>query len=194
MNSDQFRARRRGGTGAAAVAGSTGGPMLDRMRQDLAFAVRGLRFGRGVSAVAVISLAVGIAANSTVFSLVQAVEFPQLIYPDASRLVFLESRNHTRGITGMLVSVPDAVDIAAATRTLEHASLAGDQTSVLRVGSTTRRVSGRRVEASFFEAMRVPAASGRMLRPDDEPGVIVLSDSLWRTDLGSDPSVIGRPI
>jgi predicted permease len=168
--------------------------MLDRIRQDLAFAMRGLLSGRGVNAVAIVSLAIGIAANTTVFSLVQAVEFPQLIYPDASRLVFVESRSHTRGLIGMLVSVPDAVDIAAASRTLEHASLAGLQRSVLRVGSTGRRVSGRRVEPSFFEAMHVPAASGRVLRPDDEPGVIVLSDSLWRTHLGSDPSLVGRPI
>ena len=168
--------------------------MLDRIRQDLAFAIRSLLAGRTVSAVAVASLAVGIAANTTVFSLVQAVEFPRLIYPDASRLVFVESRNHARGLVGMLVSAPDAADIAAASRTLTHASVTADQSSVLRVGTAARRVSGRRVSPAFFEAMGVPVSHGRALGAADQPGVIVLSDRLWRTHFGADASIVGRPV
>lgn len=140
-----------------------------------------------------LSLAVGIAANATIFSLVQAVEFPSLIYPDPSRIVVLESRNHVRGIHGMLLSIPDAVDVAAASRTLTLPNVAADQTSVLRHPSGNRRVGGRRVTAAFFDALRVPAAMGRTLAPADRPGVIVLSDSLWRSQFMADPSVVGRP-
>ncbi|HXW06263.1 MAG TPA: hypothetical protein VD833_13580, partial [Vicinamibacterales bacterium] len=121
--------------------------------QNLICAVRTLLREPGVTAVAVVSLGLGIAANTTVFSLVQAVEFPSLIYPEAGRILFLESRNHARGLVGMPVSAPDAADIAEASRTLEHSSLAADQSSILREG-TPRRVSGRRVERSFFEIMR----------------------------------------
>ena len=93
--------------------------MFDRVIRDITFALRSLIRGRGVTAVAIASLAVGIAANATIFSLVQAVEFPSLIYPEPSRIVFLESRNHARGLIGMPVSAPDALDIAAASRTLD---------------------------------------------------------------------------
>ncbi|MBA2302338.1 MAG: ABC transporter permease [Acidobacteria bacterium] len=166
--------------------------MIQGIRQDVVFAARSLLRHRGVTAVAVLSLAIGIAANGTIFSLVQALEFPRLIYPDAGRIVFLESRNHTRGLTGMLVSAPDAGDVADASRTLEHASLTADQTSVLREGVSGRRVSGRRVTPAFFELFGIPARLGRVLAPGDGPDRILLSDTAWRTYFAADPSVTGR--
>ncbi|HXW08386.1 MAG TPA: ADOP family duplicated permease, partial [Vicinamibacterales bacterium] len=87
----------------------------------------------------------------------------------------------------------DAADIAEASRTLEHSSLAADQSSILREG-TPRRVSGRRVERSFFEIMRVPAARGRVLGPEDGENGIVLGDDLWRTVFAADPAIVGRTI
>lgn len=113
--------------------------LLNTLRQDVALALRTLRRGRLVSLVAVLSLAIGIAANTTVFSLVQALEFPRLIYPDASRLVFLETRNQPRGIDEMMISEPDARDLAAASRTLEGMSISAQQSSILRVGDSARR-------------------------------------------------------
>lgn len=168
--------------------------MVDRIWQDLTFAVRSLLRGRGVTTVAIVSLAIGIAANTTIFSLVQAVEFPSLIYPQASRIVFLESRNTARSLIGMPVSAPDAMDIAAASRTLQLASLTADQTSILREGASARRVSGRRVTSTFFDVMRVPARLGRVLAAHDGQDAVVLSDRLWRTQLGASPSIVGRPI
>ena len=88
--------------------------MLDNLRQDLALARRHLGRGGLVTAVAVLSLAVGIAANTTVFSLVHALAFPRLIYPDAGRVVFLESKNDARGLAEMMISAPDARDVAQA--------------------------------------------------------------------------------
>ena len=141
--------------------------MFDRFLRDTTFAARSLLRSRGVTSVAIASLAVGIAANATIFSLVQAVEFPSLIYPEASRIVFLESRNHQRGLIGMPVSAPDALDIVAATHTLDLPSLTADQTSILRQGASAKRVTGRRVMPSFFQVMRVPPSLGRMLAAND---------------------------
>ena len=62
--------------------------------------IRNVLRGAWASLVAVVSLAFDIAANATIFSLVQALEFPDLPYPDASRIVLLESRNHPRGVQG----------------------------------------------------------------------------------------------
>ena len=168
--------------------------MFDIIRQDLRFALRSLSRARSVAAVAIGSLAIGIAANATVFSLVQAVEFPRLIYPDATRIVVLESRNHPRNMSGMPLSAPDAADIASANRTLELPSLTADQTSILRESAIARRLGGRRVTPTFFDVMRVPAAIGRVLQPHDGQGSIVLSSSLWRNDFAGDPSIVGRAI
>src|SRR4051812_23550112 len=162
--------------------------MLDTIRQDLALAVRNLLRGRLVSALAVLSLAVGIAGNATVFSLIQALEFPHLIYPDARRIVFLETKNDARTISEMMVSAPDARDVAAGARTIAGASAAAQQSSILRAGDEPRRVQGRRVDPAFFPLMQVPAVLGRTLRDDDREGVIVLSNTLWRSRFGGDPA------
>ena len=74
--------------------------MLLDLRSNLRQAWRTLRRERGVTVVAVGSLAIGLAANAVIFSLIQAVMFPSLIYPDASRIVFVESRN-ARGLDGI---------------------------------------------------------------------------------------------
>jgi putative ABC transport system permease protein len=168
--------------------------MLDTVRQDLAFAIRNLLRGRMVSLVAVLSLAVGIGANTTVFSLVQALEFPNLIYPDASRIVFLETRNDRRGVSEMMMSAPDARDVAAASRALQAVSIAASQSSILRTGDSATRVQGRRVDPGFFDLLRVPPALGRAIGVGDQQGVIVLSDALWRSQFGADAAVVGRAI
>jgi putative ABC transport system permease protein len=168
--------------------------MLDTIRQDLVVAGRHLRRGRLVTGVAVVSLALGIAANTTVFSLVKALTFPRLIYPDSSRIVFLESRNDARGIAEMMISAPDARDVAASARTLQGMSVAASQSSILRAGDVARRIQGRRVDPAFFDTLRVPPALGRALSDGDEPGVIVLSDGLWRSQFGADPGLVGSPI
>jgi putative ABC transport system permease protein len=164
--------------------------MIDDIRQ----AGRQLRRGGLVTAVAALSLAVGIAANATVFSLVHALAFPRLVYPDAGRIVFLESKNDARGISEMMISAPDARDLAEASRTLQHASLTASQRSILRVADVSRRVEGRRVDPSFFSLLQVAPALGRALRGGDESGVIVLSDELWRSRFGADAGIIDRAI
>lgn len=160
--------------------------------QDVRFGARSLVRTRGVTTVAVASLAIGIAANATIFSIVHALEFPTLIYPEASRLVVVESRNDARGLAGMLVSGPDGDDLAAASRTLTRASLAADQSSVLRVAGDSRRVSGRRVAPAFFDLLGVPALLGRTLGAGDLEGTIVLSHALWHAQTDADAAIVGR--
>jgi predicted permease len=167
--------------------------MIAGMR-DVGLAFRSLRRDRGAMAVAVLSLAIGIAANTTVFSLVQAIEFPRLIYPQASRIVFLESRHDARGLVGMPVSAPDAADIAAGTMTLRQIAIAADQTSIVGEGAGRRRVSGRRVTPAFFDVLGTAPARGRAIAAGDAPGVVVLGDDLWRSQFGADPDVVGRSL
>ena len=161
---------------------------------NLKLAIRSMFRERGVTIVALSFFAIGIAANSTIFSLVQAVEFPKLMYPDPYRIVFFESSNTIRKLDGMLVSAPDAADIAAASRSLELPSLTADQSSILREVEPARRISGRRVAHTFFEVMRVPPALGRTLTASDGPEAFVMSAQLWRSLFGADPTVVGRAI
>ena len=168
--------------------------MLDTLRQDVRIALRSLLREPGVSVVAVLSLAIGIAANATVFSLVQAVEFPQLLYPDASRIVFIESRNLPRDLSELPISAPDALDLAAATRTLATPALTVDESVTIREAATPAHWSGRAVAPAFFDVMRVNARDGRVLREGDEARAIVLSDGFWRRQIGSDPAIVGRVI
>jgi predicted permease len=168
--------------------------MYEGIRQDVRYAVRSLLRARGVALVAITSLAFAIGANATVFSLVQAVEFPSFIYPDASRIVFLESGNTARDLMGMPVSAPDALDIAAASAALELPALTADQSSVLRVGETTVRVAGRRVSPNFFPLFGVPPAAGRPLTAGDPAGTIVVSHQLWQGALAGDRAVVGRRV
>ena len=149
---------------------------------------------RGVTVVALSFFAIGIAANSTIFSLVQAVEFPRLMYPEPYRIVFLESNNTIRNLGPLPVSSPDAADIAAASRSLELPSLTADQSSILREAEPATRIGGRRVPHTFFEVMRVPPALGRVLTSTDGPEALVMSAQLWRGVFGADPGIVGRAI
>ena len=168
--------------------------MLSALLSPVRRAARSLLADRSVTMIAVASLAIGIAANATIFSLVQAVEFPRLIYPQASRIVFLESRDESRSLVGMGVSGPDALDIAAAARTLESPSVTADQASVLREGDGPRRISGRRVLPPFFTVMSVAPQHGRVLTADDRGGQIVIGDALWRDAFAADPAIVGRAV
>ena len=161
---------------------------------NLKLAVRSMFRERGVTIVALSFFAIGIAANSTIFSLVQAVEFPRLMYPDPYRIVFLESNNIARNLGPFPVSSPDASDIAASSRSLELPSLTADQSSILREVEPARRIAGRRVPHTFFEVMRVAPAHGRVLAATDGPEAFVMSAQLWRGVFGADPKVVGRAI
>ncbi|MFI5178030.1 MAG: ABC transporter permease [Vicinamibacterales bacterium] len=166
---------------------------MDMLRQDLRLAVRSLAGEPGVAMVAVASLAIGIAANATVFSLVQALEFPHLPYPDASRIVFIESRNLQRDLSELPISAPDALDLASSVHTLERPALSVDESITIREAATPAHWSGRLVAPAFFDVMGVGASQGRALAAGDD-GVIVLADRFWRAELGGDSSIVGRAI
>ena len=122
--------------------------MIEALWQDVRFATRSLVRARGVALVAVVSLAFGIGANATVFSLVQAVEFPSFIYPNASRIVFLESGDIARDLMGMPVSAPDALDIASASRTLRQnprlSKSVAPQNTMLSTSNSDRMLANQR--------------------------------------------------
>ncbi len=161
---------------------------------DLRLAFRSLRTRPLFGVVAIVTLALGIGATTTLFTIVNAVLLRPLPYPDAGRIITISEAQDRQDLS--VVQVPDYF---AWRRASAFSSLAlyGGTSRVVRVAGAPARVSGQGVSASFFSVFQVRPAMGRVFRPDEDvdggPDVVVLSDTLWRR-LGADPSIVGRTV
>ena len=168
---------------------------METLFKDVQYGIRSLLKRPGFTAVAVITLALGIGANSAIFSVVSAVLLRPLPYPESERIAVLDGVNPAKGFTQINMSVPDFADWQKQNQVFEQ--MAGYVTggSVLTSGNETERVRGTSVTADFFPLMRINAAKGRALQPDDsEKGrdsVVLLSHGLWQRRFGGDENVIG---
>jgi putative ABC transport system permease protein len=148
--------------------------------------------------VAVITLALGIGANSAIFSVVNAVLLRPLSYPESERIVIFDGINPAQGITLSNMSVPDFADWQSQNQVFEQ--MAGFVTggSVLTNGDETERVRGTGVTADFFPLMRTNAVKGRALQAEDSQkgrdNVVVLSYGLWQRRFGGDQNVVGNQV
>jgi putative ABC transport system permease protein len=171
--------------------------MLDHTRQDLRAAVRGLRKSPGFTAVAILSLAVGIGATTTIFSFVNAVFLRPLPYPTAQRLVVLNEHERTASEP---LSVHPANFLAWRSRARSFEALTLAQAPPLNVMGSGGAEQISRVQATeeIFRVFGVTPALGRGFTPDDtRPGsgqVVVLGHGFWQRWFGGDPGVVGRPL
>jgi putative ABC transport system permease protein len=167
---------------------------------DIRLALRALRRSPGFTAVTLLVLALGIAINTTMFSVVDAVVLRPLPFPAPEQLIAIgEGRaDHARPVREESVSWLDFQDWRVQSRTV--AAMAAHQTDayVLGGGDRPEMVRGLAVSAGFFDVLGVPPALGRgFLAGEDQVGrnhVAVLSDRLWRRRFGADPAVVGRKI
>ncbi len=156
--------------------------------QDIRFGCRSLWKQPTFTAVAVITIALGIGGNTAMFSVVNAVLLKPFSFQDPEQLVRVESRN----------SYPDVADWIQQSRTGEN--FGGYATFFLDLtqGDEPERIPGSAVTGSLFPLLGVNPALGRTLEPDDDvPGgarVILLSDGFWKRHLGSDPEIVGKPL
>jgi hypothetical protein len=143
----------------------------------------------------VLALALGIGANSAIFSVVHNVLLTRLPYPDADRLVMVWNDN-TRDGSQYPVSPADFLDVRAAARTLDRLEMmyAFLVSSTLRTDGGTEQLMTIGVSPGLFDVLGRHAALGRTLRPSDGTRAIVLSDGYWRRRFGGDPSVVGRQL
>jgi predicted permease len=168
---------------------------LSELRQDVALSVRQMLAAPGFTAVAVLTLALGIGATTAIFGAVYAVVLRPLPYVSPDRLVVVSSGWHKGR---MAVSPRHYLHLAAQQEVFQ--SLAAQQfTSVtLARDDGAERVIGARVTGHFFDVLGVPAAAGRVFgAAEDVPGraqVAVLSHRLWMRQFGGDPTVLGRDI
>ncbi len=167
-------------------------------RQDIRRAFRIFRLEPGFTAAAVLTLALGIGANTALFAVVEAVLLRPLPVSGADELVILKHRDVATGITKEFIGIGDFIDLKERQQTLEPLAAYGGLQGTLFEGDEPTRVGGLGASPELFEALRVQPAMGRLFNADDlrngAPPVIMISYELWQTRFGSDPNIIGRGI
>ncbi len=171
---------------------------MNAVLQDLRYAFRTLVRRPAFTAVIVVTLALGIGANTAIFSVINAVVLRPLSYDSSGELVMVWETNEERGSNQFFVSYPNFRDWKEQNEVFEDIG-------VLRPGSFTLtgvdvplRVEGAAVSTGFFATLRLNAAIGRTFRAEEDragaPNVVVLSDGFWRRHLGADPDPVGRTL
>ena len=166
----------------------------DEMFQDLRFGVRMLLKHKSFTIVAILSLALGIGANTAIFSVVNSVLLRELPFKDPEQLMSVSSRRTDRDDAPF--TLPDFFDYRDQNQSLEQ--IAAYTTVGLSLSGTDKReqLRGLRVSANLFQLLGVEATAGRILFPDDdEPGrrhVVVLTYQCWQSRFQSDPQVLGK--
>jgi predicted permease len=166
---------------------------LSEVRQDVVFACRQLVKNPGFTAVAVLTLSLGVGATAAIFSAVNAVVLRPLPFPDPDRIIAVyEFARGTRGnvSAGNYVDGVEPVEAFSATTAIQYSSFNLDGEG------NAERIIGARATWGFFQVFTMPAARGRVFtRDEDQPGreqVVVLSHRLWTRRFGADPSIVGR--
>ncbi len=169
---------------------------METFVQDLRHGMRMLVKNPGFTAVALIALALGIGANTAIFSVVNAVLLRPLPYKAPERLVMLQEKSQQLNV--MSVSYLNFLDWQKQNQTFEQIAVVRRSSFNITGGNEAERVSGRIVSANFFSALGVAPAKGRDFLPEEnEPGaspVLIVSHALWQRRFGADPNLVGKTI
>ena len=164
-----------------------GFPFLDSILQDLRFALRTLRKSPAFTAVAILTLALGIGANTAIFSVFYGVVLRPLPYPHPEQLVHLREMNAQGG--QMSFSDPNFEDIRDQSRSLQGLAEYNGYPQTVTVDQTTTRVMVSSVTRDFFRVVGVQPSRGRSFLPEEQqfnaPACAIVSDSFWKQSLGS---------
>jgi len=169
---------------------------LERLLQDFRYGARMLRKNLGFTVVVVLTLALGIGANTAIYSVIQAALTP-LAIPEAGRVVMVWTENAKRNWHQFPASVPDYADWKAS-GVFSSLGAMTDGGFNLRLADRTDRINGLKVTPEFFTALAVQPHIGRLfLTQEAQPGhsaVAILSDALWRSSFAANPSIIGSSV
>jgi len=169
------------------------------VRQDLTIGLRRLIKAPGFSLLAILILALGIGANSAIFSVLNAVVLQPLPYAEPDRLVQVWESDPQRGWDYFAVSELNYVDFRDNNEAFEGLAAVGFDSYNMSVDGEAIRLDGRRVSLEFFSTLGIQPSLGRAFTADEdaidaESRVAILGDSLWRNRFGEDPDVIGTSI
>lgn len=163
--------------------------------QDIRYALRSLRKNSGFAAVALFTLALGIGANTAIFSVVHTVLLRPLPYADPDRLVFLRETS-LQGESS--VAYLNFLDWQAQSRSFESMGASRGDSFNLTGSGEPERLAGRMVSAGWLETLGIAPTRGRAIAPTDDrknaAPVVMLGDGLWRRRFDADPFIVGKAV
>lgn len=171
-----------------------GFPWLENAVKDIRYGVRGLLRAPGFALAAIVSLAIGVGANTAVFSIVHGVLLRPLPYPDADQLVTVWTENSRQGANQQTSVYSNIADWRATARTLPGIAIY-DPVSLVVGSGEPRRISGLRASANLAAVLRVQPRLGRMFTDEEAArgdSVAVLSHAAWVAQHGGAPDIVGR--
>jgi putative ABC transport system permease protein len=197
LNRELKRVERRAPANTVVFGRNERGNMLADLGQDLRFGLRTLVKNPGFTIVAVIALALGIGANSAIFSVVNAILLRPLPYKSPDQLVAIWEEARHLGFPKDTPSPANFLDWRQQSTVFDGMSAFAERSFNLTGVGEPERLDGRRVSANLFDVLGVKAIIGRtFVSQEDQPGskVVLLNESLWKRRFGGDPGVIGRAV
>jgi predicted permease len=183
---------------ADAVRDQRGLPWLDSTAADLRYAVRALRHSPAFTIVVVVTLALGIGANTAIFSVVRAVLLKPLPHREGDRLVYLRQSMDGPGGADIDFSVPEIRDFRSGAPALGSIAEFSPWFGTLLGKDDAIRIDVGLVTGNFFEVMGLSPILGRVTRPSDDgpgvPAVMVLTHDFWMKRFGGDSSIVGKQV
>jgi putative ABC transport system permease protein len=171
---------------------------IEELWQDLRYGARMLLNSPGFTAVAVVTLALGIGANSAIFSVIDALLLRQLPYRDPDKLVQVWETDVKRGDNAMNASYPNFADWRDQNHVFEQIAAYSGKGFFLRGTADAERIQGAIVSPSFFPMLGITPMLGRVFLPEeDHPNKVfsaVISERLWRRRFNSDPHITGKTV
>jgi putative ABC transport system permease protein len=172
--------------------------ILQSFLHDCRYSIRILRKNPGFVLTVVVTLGLGIGANATIFSVVNAVLLEPLPYKEPDRLIRLWETNPGGGLTEVAVSVPNFQDWQKQQTSFNQLAASENATFNLTGNGDPQRVAAAKITANLIPTLKIEPVLGRSFLPDEEkPGanrVVLLSHSLWQRQFGSDPALLNRTI
>ncbi|HEX4950399.1 MAG TPA: ABC transporter permease [Blastocatellia bacterium] len=175
-----------------------GGNQMESLLQDLRFSARMSLKQPGLALIAVLTLALGIGANTTIFSAIESVILHPFSFPHQDRLVAIYERIHGTGMERSYISAATLHDWREQSRSFEQFVISIFDDFTLTGGDRPEQLSGYWVSAGFFSALGVQPMLGRTFQPDEDTlgreQVVVLKHSLWERLFAADPKILGQVI
>ncbi len=171
---------------------------MDSLLQNIKFALRSLKKSPGFTAVAILTLALGIGANTAIFSVVNAVLLQPLSYPAPDRLVQLQLTGPD-GTSGAL-SIPNFNVMSAQTQAFAAVAVFDFSGPGINLTGSDRpeQLKGIHVSSGYFQVFGAPIAMGRAFTAEEDrpagPSVALISNGLWHSRFGADPNILGRTL
>jgi putative ABC transport system permease protein len=174
------------------------GSLLDSALQDFRYGVRLLRRSPGFTTLAVLTIGLGIGANSAIFSVINGVVRKPLAYPRADRLMFITSQFPTLNFSKFWISPPEYFDFREHTKAFSGVAAYTTGAVNLSEGDRPERVNSAFVTANMFDVLGVRPQRGTAFTAEQDlpgaPPVAVLSHELWQRAFGGDPAIVGTTI